>query len=368
MLFRDRTINFVDQWIYFLVFLLSLALIHSAQLIISTMITFGVARDLNLIKLFVFTFSLWFSWLLLIPMIVNLSKRHPISTTLRFMGYVRYILYSFAMTSIHFAFYIYLKNILFESVFSKVAFIRSYRLSFVYSEWPYVDFLVFWGIVGLINVVHYIQTIREKERINLIQSETISIAKLNALKSQIHPHFMFNTLNSISTLVLKGNQKQTSKMISLLGDLLRESIDSSGVEMTSLEDELAFNRLYLDIEKIRFGDHLTIEYVIDDNCLEIEIPHLILQAIIENAIKHGISSIDTVGKIKIFAKQLEDQLIISISDNGECMPLPYQRSEYSGIGIENTIARLKAIYKNDASLELIKSNMGGLCAKLKFKI
>ena len=236
-----------------------MAVLHSIQLISSTQITFGFPRELNIIKILIFVFSLWLSWFLLIPVILKLCNDRPLSSNLNISDFIRYFVYSIVITLAHFAFYTFLKNLLFEDIFSKVQFKRSYRLSLFYSEWIYVDYLVFWGIVALKHVVNYIKELKQSISRNNVQDATISIAKLNSLKSQIRPHFVFNTLNSISTLILKGNQKESSRMISLLGNLLRESIDSTNTKMIVLKDEIAFVR-----SEIKSKDTI-IQMLIKDN-------------------------------------------------------------------------------------------------------
>src|SRR5262249_28489116 len=143
----------------------------------------------------------------------------------------------------------------------------------------------------------------------------VTEAQLQALKMQLHPHFLFNTLNSISAL-LDEDVDAADQMLARLGDFLRLTLENSGAQRVTLQEELEFLRCYLEIERVRFEDRLTINMHIDPEALDARVPNLILQPIVENAIRHGIVSRIAPGQIDISAKRLRDTLQLQVRDNG----------------------------------------------------
>lgn len=193
------------------------------------------------------------------------------------------------------------------------------------------------------------------EKINL-ESElksNVKVAELNALKSQINPHFLFNSLNSISALTV-SESKKAQEMVLKLSDFLRFSISEQPDTARSFSEELDNISKYLDIEKIRFGDRLLVKKDIAQKCLESKIPSLILQPIIENAIKHGVSESLEKVEIRITADCFQGFLKVQIEndfDNGNPTP-----KKTSGIGLKNIIQRLKLIFGRDDLISVNSEN------------
>lgn len=178
-------------------------------------------------------------------------------------------------------------------------------------------------------------------------------AQLAALKMQIHPHFLFNTLNSIAALLHK-DVELADKMIARLSDFLRLTLKSSETSVVTLEQELGFLETYLAIEKIRFQDKLLIEMKIAPDALDAQVPNLILQPLIENAVRHGVARQTSVGRLQIQARRDADRLLIKIEDNGPGLNGNgnRRRRSGSGVGIANTRARLGQFYDDDFSFEI----------------
>ncbi|HLK64826.1 MAG TPA: histidine kinase [Bryobacteraceae bacterium] len=186
----------------------------------------------------------------------------------------------------------------------------------------------------------------------------LASAELQILKMQLHPHFLFNTLQAISTLV--GKDPQTAKrMIALLGDLLRATIDRSGEQVVALRDELDLLDRYVQIEQVRFGDLLRVEFEIDDATQEARVPTLILQPLVENAIRHGARSQSGPATVCVRSSVCGEQLRLTIQDNGPGMPASEKRNP-AGLGLENTRARLGHLYGAGQRLELENLPAGGL--------
>ncbi len=189
--------------------------------------------------------------------------------------------------------------------------------------------------------------IEEQQKASSLQSQLVS-SQLQALKMQLQPHFLFNTLNSISSLVLK-NPLQAQTMIAKLGDFLRLTLDFNENQMVLLSEELRFLRSYLEIEQIRFSEKLQVVFNVEDEVMNAVVPHLALQPIVENSVKHGISQLNEGGKIEIIARRIVDRLQIQIKDNG---PGKNVSTEKNQTGLSNIKARLKHLYGEKSSFEM----------------
>jgi len=183
---------------------------------------------------------------------------------------------------------------------------------------------------------------------------------------QLHPHFLFNTLHSISALVHK-NADAADKMIARLGDFLRLTLENSGAQEVSLQEELEFLKCYLEIERIRFEDRLSVQLAIDPEALDARLPNLILQPIVENAIRHGISRRTSAGRIEIEAHRLNGTLQVQVTDNGPGLASDSNSGTIvkAGVGLANTQARLKQLYGDRHRLDLSNATSGGLTVILE---
>jgi two-component system, LytTR family, sensor kinase len=189
----------------------------------------------------------------------------------------------------------------------------------------------------------------------------VAQAQLEALKMQLHPHFLFNTLNSISAL-LDEDVEAADEMLARLGDLLRLTLANSGAQEVTLQEELEFLRCYLEIERVRFQDRLTVSMDIEPLALDALVPNLILQPIVENAIRHGISSQIAPGRIEIRAARRGDMLQLQVKDNGPGIQSKTDNAvpAREGVGLSNTRARLKQLYGPNHRFELSDAVGGGL--------
>lgn len=228
--------------------------------------------------------------------------------------------------------------------------------------------MVYWVTLFLHHAYQY-----HKKYIDSLLKETkleaqLAQAQLSSLKMQLQPHFLFNTLNSISTLVLKDS-KAAHKMIARLGDLLRMSIREFNSQEISLQKELEFVECYLDIEKTRFKDKLTVIFDIEPSSRHLVVPSFLLQPIVENAIKHAISLRSQSGSIKISTKKLEDFLRIEVKDDGPGLPQHLiQKNNSTGIGLKNTRERLFQLYNRNFQLNLSNSLEGGVVVVVEIPI
>jgi two-component system LytT family sensor kinase len=187
----------------------------------------------------------------------------------------------------------------------------------------------------------------------------LAAARLDALRMQLNPHFLFNTLHAVSALV-ERDPSGVRKMIARLSELLRHTIEARGADEVPLRDELEFLRRYIEIMEIRFQGRLTVTVNAGDRALEALVPNLILQPIVENALEHGASRASGRGEVAIDAKVDGDDLVVTVQDNG-----PGLASTGEGVGLSNTKARLDQLYGDPASLTLTSPSAGGVLATLR---
>ena len=206
------------------------------------------------------------------------------------------------------------------------------------------QWIVFWIIYSIFAALVNARRFRENQ-VQLANMETqLSDARLNALKYQLQPHFLFNTLNTISSL-MDFDVKDAQKTVSRLGNLMRTILEKNAQNAIPLREELSFIKDYLGIEEMRFQDRLTVEYKIQDLVQDAAVPRLILQPLVENTIKHGLKSVEENGKICIEAYELpENRIFISVSDNGVGINLSTKEMTEKGIGLKNVQDRLELMY------------------------
>jgi signal transduction histidine kinase len=212
----------------------------------------------------------------------------------------------------------------------------------------------------------YYRRYREGQLRTLQLEAQLSQAQLQALKMQLHPHFLFNTLHSISALLTK-DVEAARKMITRLGDFLRLTLENSGSQEVTLQQEMDFLSCYLEIERIRFQNRLVTRMDLAPQTLNAKVPNLILQPIVENAIRHGIAPRSTPGLIEIEAKQLNGTLRIQVRDNGPGLSdHPTSVNQFKkGLGLANTETRLERLYGADHLFNLTNNPQGGLIVTLE---
>ncbi|HHP7239943.1 sensor histidine kinase [Longibacter sp.] len=212
--------------------------------------------------------------------------------------------------------------------------------------------------------VKYYQDVQD-ERERVLAAEGLAHqAQLQALRYQLNPHFLFNTLNAISTLIVERHNREAERMVARLSDFLRVTLEAESTVEVPLADELDFARRYLDIEKIRFGDRLMIQEDVEPATLSALVPPLLLQPLVENAVRHGIMPHEEGGTLLFEARQVGERLLLRVADNGPGPPNETDR-EGTGIGLSNTKARLGALYGDDYDLHLQRADGGGCVVRIE---
>jgi len=201
------------------------------------------------------------------------------------------------------------------------------------------------------------EALRLQLRSSQLESQ-LAQAHLSALKMQLQPHFLFNTLNTIMVLVRQHKGREAEEMLARLGDLLRCVLEDVQAQEVPLSRELQYLQLYLSIEEVRFQDRLKVDVAADPEILDAALPHMALQPIVENAIRHGIGRSSTAGRISITACKVNDTVEIRIQDDGPGLAASNGNSSAHGIGLANTRARLRQLYGDAAGLTVENAERG----------
>jgi two-component sensor histidine kinase len=298
----------------------------------------------------------WWSWGLITPFILAFDRRLP------FTGkqIARRIL-ALLLASLIFTFaYRYVNAaacaVLEIDSWNALRFSRIFALSnFDDSLW---NWLVYWVIVGAMQAYRYYERYLSSELHLARMERNFTVARLNALRMQLDPHFLFNALNTISSQV-ERDPKLTRRMIEHLGDLLRRSIETKDRQEIPLAEELEFLAPYLEIQKIRFGEKLKIEMQIEPEVQYASVPSLFLQPLVENAIRHGISHRATGGTVIVSAQRIDDQLEIRVQDDGVGLPQGWTLESSAGLGLSVTRERIKGLHPNGESSFAIRPLRNG---------
>jgi signal transduction histidine kinase len=221
---------------------------------------------------------------------------------------------------------------------------------------------VYVTVVLVAHAVSYYRRFRERElRATQLEGQ-LAKAHLQTLKSQLQPHFLFNTMHSISALMLT-DVNAADRMMSRLSDLLRISLETAGTQITTLNRELEFVNCYLDIEKVRFEERMNVVFDIAPETLDAQVPHLLLQPLVDNAVKHGISKLSEGGEIQIKVSAQNGELHFEIKDNGPGVRRPGMLPA-NGLGLRITRERLQSLYGENQSLEMMSPPEGGVTIRV----
>jgi signal transduction histidine kinase len=227
------------------------------------------------------------------------------------------------------------------------------ELFFLNFDW---EMMTYWAVVGLSHALDFHRESQERELTAAQLRTRLAEANLQALQRQLHPHFLFNTLNTISALMHRDVQAADA-MLERLGDLLRLTLDRIGTQHVSLKDELDFLRKYLEIEKTRFGERLQVHIEVDLDTLDAAVPNLVLQPLVENALRHGIGPKIGGGRVDILARREGNDLRLEVRDNGVGLA---QDAFHDGVGLTNTRSRLEHLYGDRYRFECHTPPGGGL--------
>ena len=291
-----------------------------------------------------------YAWFLASPFILWLSKRYPFEDGRWKASVPIHIVASIVVSLAILTIDTYvLPKLGYLARFNLTSFWETYKILF------FVNFhfaiAIYWGVVAIHQAILYYRKYRERDLKTSQLEARLASSRLQVLKMQLHPHFLFNTLNAISELV-HCDPDTADRMLTDLSDLLRMSFESLEVQEIPLKQELEFLRKYLEIERTRFHDRLEVKMDIGPDTLDASVPNMILQPLVENAIKHGISPKAEGGHINIEAWRKNGHLHLSVSDDGVGVNSGGVKAFTEGVGLSNTRRRLKHMYGEGHKFEL----------------
>lgn len=328
----------------------------------------NAGRPLSWGRSFTSTMPSWYVLAILTPWIIFIAKRYPYESLHRARSILVHLGAAFIFASAYLLLASYISDYVLDRAMPIHFMSNLWRLFGVYFVGLMVQYA---GIVSLYFAIDYSRRYREKERAaselalkaSRLES-SLARANLEALRMQLNPHFLFNTLNTISVLALKGERQRVARMLSRLSDLLRLSLENDR-QTLSLREELDFLERYLEIEEVRFRDRLTIDKEVEEAAYDAEVPSLILQPLVENAVKYGFSQTIGPGRVSISCRVRSNMLELEVSDTGPGFPESRTPSASTGVGIANTRARLEQLYGGNYTLELGNRPEGGAVVKIR---
>lgn len=285
--------------------------------------------------------SQWYVWGLLAPVIIAVDRRLPVARDAIGKRVLWHIPLSFVFTAI----YVYASTFAGMILDGEAgAFAPSFEI--LQNSWRgmfHWQILVYWVIIGAYTAYEYYNEFKARQLRAAELERLLAQSRLEALRAQLHPHFLFNALNAISAHV-EREPRVARRMIEQLGELLRLSLDHADTQEVPLESELAFLDRYLAIQRARFEDRLEVSMRVDPEALSAMVPTLVLQPLVENAIRHGIAPRTDSGSIRITASRENRWLNLQVEDDGPGLPEKWDLASDTGVGISNTRERLRNLY------------------------
>ena len=302
---------------------------------------------LTWLESFAFNLVIFYLWALLTPFVWYLGNWFPLENKERLHNFINLLIFGFPIALLHLVLLQQLNYLLLD--WSNL-YIRTISLSNLLIGMGATNIMFYWVIIIASQAEIYFRRYHDRE-------QSLTQAQLQALKTQLHPHFLFNTLNAISQLLYE-NEEQADRTISQLSDLLRISLKSDQNHEVTLFEELDFLKKYLDIQQILLQNRLTVIWRILPATLDAYIPNMILQPLVENSIRHGIAPRVSGGTIKIVATQEDKWLTLRICDDGLGLGFHPKQTKQFGIGLTNTKKRLFHLYGEDCEFQLSSAEEG----------
>lgn len=313
---------------------------------------------------FLRVFSWWgthfYIWALLTPLVWLLLRRFPLDRDNWKRNLAVHVPGSLAIAALQGALWLPMAPLLGLSGLSGMTPWEMYKRFLVGDA--HSNLMVYWSLLALWNSAHYYRKFQAQALAASRLEKSLSQARLDALQMQLQPHFLFNTLHAISTL-MQRDVRAANRLIVRLSDLLRLTLEHAGEQVVSLQKELELLEQYLEIQRTRFQDRLTVRMDIDPETLDARVPCLILQPLVENAVRHGIAPLSRPGRIEIRAHRQNGTLRLEVCDDG--VGLKTGEGPLQGIGLGNTRARLAQLYGSSQALTMNNAPSGGLVVSVE---
>jgi two-component sensor histidine kinase len=327
-------------------------------------LTIKDGMDIEAGRLLMLNLAYWYVPAAITPLIFRLSGRFRLDAGHWVRGIGVHILAAVAFSLVHVACMIGSRALLWPGMFPSASVPFStfaQRMYLTNLDWTLMTYS---AIAGLSYALGYQRESQARAVKTANLEARLAEARLKTLEAELHPHFLFNTLHAISTLI-HVQPEAADRMISRLSDLLRITFARSGAARVALQEELEFLQKYLEIEETRFQDRLSVSYEIDPDTLDAEVPRMILQPLVENAIKHGVAPRNAPGRIRIVAARDGQSLRLEVIDNGVGLSGSARAKLHGGVGLSNTRARLECLY-GDAQQLLFVETGEGLTVQMRF--
>jgi signal transduction histidine kinase len=298
----------------------------------------------------------WYSCAVFVPALYWLTTRHPIERRTWLRALPLHLAASLAGTFLKFVLLLTATPLLGEEGFDLTAEVAGDLLG---------SLMFFWAVIGLLHAVFFYRRAQARETTAASLRSQLADAKLQVLRSQLHPHFLFNTLNAVTTLISR-DPRAAEEMITGLAELLRESLRSTSRHEVTLKEELVLLERYLAIMQVRYAERLTVAYDLDPSLLDALVPQFILQPLVENALEHGVSSESAEVKVIVQAARTLGGMQLAIDDNGPGIGARTRSGH--GVGLSNTRSRLEELHGPRASVSLESLPDGGARIEVRLPI
>ena len=315
------------------------------------------ARPVPLWRPVLLQLSLAWGWALLTPLILSLGRRFPLERGRWVRSLAVHLAASATIVFLVDLFYVLESRALGDA--AQFTVLRATSRLFVF--WLVTDGLLYWIVLVVGRLVERERSLRDRETAGAALEARLAQAQLSALQAQLHPHFLFNALHTIGTLVRTGDAETAVRVTAGLGDLMRRLLDEAGTQHVPLKDELEFVRRYLDIEQVRFRDRLRVTIHATPEALDAAVPPLVLQPLVENAIRHGIAAQVRGGMVVVGARRFDGRLLLTVRDDG---PGVAPGGPRPGVGLATTRDRLSRLYGREFELAVENVPDGGVEARV----
>ncbi len=306
----------------------------------------------------------WYAWAVLVPGILWLARRHRFVWNTWKRSLAAHAVGVLVFTFLHAVITVSCRVPIaasFGTARSMTWWQAFQELFFLNFDW---EMMTYWAVVGLSHALDFYHESQE-QRVAAAQLGTrLAEARLQTLQSQLHPHFLFNTLHTISALMHRDTEAADA-MLARLSDLLRLSLDRTGTQQVTLKEEMDFLQKYLEIERTRFGDRLVVGIDVEPETLDASVPNLLLQPLVENAIRHGIAQKVAGGLLEIRATREDDTLCLLVRDTGPGLSAATLSALNTGVGLSNTRSRLEEFFPDRHRFEFHEPPEGGLAVKIR---
>ena len=325
-------------------------------------VSFFTQRKPSFPMLLALNVTYWYAWAAVVPGILWVARRYRFGRNTWRRAAAAHVLGVLAFTLLHAVLtvscrvpivrYLGTRELSWWSAFQELFFLNF--------DW---EMMTYWAVVGLSHAIDFYRESQE-QRVAAAQLGTrLAEARLQSLQSQLHPHFLFNTLHTISALMHRDTEAADA-MLARLSDLLRLSLDRIGTQQVTLKEEMDFLQKYLEIERTRFGERLDVRLAIEPETLDAAVPNLLLQPLVENAIRHGIAQKIGGGVLEIRATRAGQELSLLVRDTGPGLSAAKLSALNTGVGLTNTRSRLEELFPDRHRFEFHEPPEGGLAVSI----